>query len=112
MSDSLFNHWIVTQSVQVALLAVLIGAASFFLKSRHPHLVWTLWLLVLIKAMTPPLWHSPISLAVAMRNSQVLYSRGNEIEADPAASKRVFDADPAIRSLPTVDGRPVQLAAK
>lgn len=46
---------------QVTLVAVLVSLVSVLLRARrwHPSIANSLWLLVLAKALTPPLWASP-----------------------------------------------------
>ncbi|MGZ0170993.1 MAG: hypothetical protein ACKVHE_15670 [Planctomycetales bacterium] len=44
---------------QVTLLMVLVAVLSRWLSRRRPHLSHLLWLVVLIKCVTPPLWASP-----------------------------------------------------
>ncbi|MEQ8210709.1 MAG: M56 family metallopeptidase [Lacipirellulaceae bacterium] len=51
-----------TQIWQVTLLAVLVFMLTRLLGNRLPRLSHGLWLLVLIKALTPPLWASPTGL--------------------------------------------------
>ena len=53
-----------TQVWQVTLVAVFVGLISHLLKARawHPQLANWLWLLVLAKALTPPLWASPLGI--------------------------------------------------
>ncbi len=53
-----------TQLWQVTLVAVLVGLISHLLKTRrwHPSISNSLWLLVLAKALTPPLWASPFGV--------------------------------------------------
>ena len=44
---------------QVTLLILVVAALSRWLSPRRPHLSHLLWLVVLIKCVTPPLWASP-----------------------------------------------------
>src|ERR1700722_14103225 len=45
-------------SIAIALVAIV---TRLFCRNR-PHLAYALWLLVLIKALTPPIWSSPTGL--------------------------------------------------
>lgn len=51
-----------TQLWQVTLLAAAIGLATRAFCRRRPHLAYVLWLLVLVKSLTPPVWASPAGL--------------------------------------------------
>jgi|GEM_PF-2276030 len=60
---------------QVAAVAVLVAVVTAIFCRRRPHLAYLLWLLVLVKAITPPLWSSPtgaFSWALAERVRVVL----------------------------------------
>ncbi|MEM7456180.1 MAG: M56 family metallopeptidase [Planctomycetota bacterium] len=46
---------------QVTLLALLVGIIVRFFAGNRPHLAHALWLVVLIKCVTPPVWASPAS---------------------------------------------------
>ena len=50
-----------TQFWQVTLLVAVVWAATRLLTKDRPHLAHALWLLVLIKCITPPIWCSPTS---------------------------------------------------
>ena len=49
------------QSWQVAVVALLVGAIALAVGRRRPHLAYLLWMLVLIKSLTPPIVSSPAS---------------------------------------------------
>ena len=48
-----------TQLWQITLLILVVAAVSRWLSPRRPHLSHLLWLVVLLKCVTPPLWTSP-----------------------------------------------------
>lgn len=48
-----------TQVWQLTVLAVVVSVAAAWLGRRRPHLAHLLWLLVVVKSLTPPLWSSP-----------------------------------------------------
>ncbi len=54
MNDPLQMLW--TQTWQIAVLAVAVGLCTRTIARNRPHLAHALWLLVLIKCVTPPLW--------------------------------------------------------
>jgi beta-lactamase regulating signal transducer with metallopeptidase domain len=49
---------VISQSWQIAALAVVVAVIAAFAGRRRPHLAYLLWMLVLVKALTPPLWAS------------------------------------------------------
>ena len=62
MSGDWLFHGLVTQTLQVTLLAGLVfGLTKLFAKDR-PHLAHALWALVLLKCLTPPIIASPTSV--------------------------------------------------
>jgi beta-lactamase regulating signal transducer with metallopeptidase domain len=46
------------QIVQLSVAIVAVGAVTRLLCRRRPHLAYVLWMLVLVKALTPPVWSS------------------------------------------------------
>lgn len=61
MSESLFSLWIMVgaQAWQLALLIVAVWILHYCFARQRPHLAMALWLVVLAKCVTPPLWSSP-----------------------------------------------------
>ena len=47
---------------QVTLAALVLGIAARVLGRKHPHLAYTLWMLVLVKALVPPILSSPTGI--------------------------------------------------
>ena len=48
-----------SQLWQVTALVVIVAGLTRFACRRRPHLAYLLWLLVVVKCLTPPLWSSP-----------------------------------------------------
>ena len=48
-----------SQIWQVTALAIVVGIVTRLACRRRPHLAYVLWMLVLLKCLTPPLWSSP-----------------------------------------------------
>jgi beta-lactamase regulating signal transducer with metallopeptidase domain len=63
MNLSLPNHDLLglawAQFWQVTALIAAVGLAAHLFCRRKPHLAYVLWLLVIVKSLTPPLWSSP-----------------------------------------------------
>lgn len=51
-----------TQLWQVTAVALVVGALAWLVGRHRPHLAYVLWLLVLAKCLTPPLWSSPLGV--------------------------------------------------
>ncbi len=58
--DWLHVAW--TQLWQVSLLIIAVVLVRIVLRRRHPHLCSVVWLVVLVKCVTPPLWSSHSSI--------------------------------------------------
>lgn len=51
-----------TQLWQVTLAVLIVGLISLRWGRRFPHLVYILWMLVIVKTVVPPVWSSPASM--------------------------------------------------
>jgi WD40 repeat protein/beta-lactamase regulating signal transducer with metallopeptidase domain len=71
---------------QVTVVAMAAGALAWLVGRRRPHLAYVLWLLVIVKCLTPPVWSSPVG---------VFSWAGTRIARQPDAS-----IQPAISTLP------------
>ncbi|QEG20228.1 M56 family metallopeptidase [Mariniblastus fucicola] len=61
MNDTNLFSLLTTQTWQVVVVAVVAWTLSRKFASDRPHLAHALWMLVLLKAITPPIWCSPTS---------------------------------------------------
>lgn len=61
LSETVFEVF-VRQCWQISAVAVVVGLVTRLIRRRRPHLAYALWLLVLVKAVVPPVWGSPTSL--------------------------------------------------
>lgn len=52
----------VRQFAQLSIAIVIVGLLTRFVCRRRPELVYVLWMLVLLKSLTPPIWNSPIGI--------------------------------------------------
>jgi len=55
-------EYLLTQSWQIAVLVVVVAAATFALRNRSAHVRYLLWLIVLAKCLTPPLLEVPVAV--------------------------------------------------
>ena len=61
----LTNEWLAlgwTQLWQVALLATAVLVVTRLFARHRPHVAYLLWMLVILKGLTPPIWASPVGL--------------------------------------------------
>jgi beta-lactamase regulating signal transducer with metallopeptidase domain len=56
------TNYLLTQSWQIAVLAIVIAAASQAMKNRSAHVRYLLWLIVLAKCLVPPLFSIPLPI--------------------------------------------------
>jgi len=91
------NHELVRLAVsqlwQVTVLALLVALVVRLAGRHRPHLTYLLWLLVVIKCLTPPLWSSPAGVF-----SWALL----RVEAAPVAEKLTKVVEEAKPQPPTV----------
>jgi len=85
---SSFEQWIVSNAILASALALLVGALARFIQT--PALRHALWMLVLIKLVTPPLWKLPIE----MRETSALV-----LPSDAVVSTRQADTTSARNGL-------------
>ena len=86
-------------ALAAALLATLV--AGFGLVARRPALMHALWIVVLLKLITPPLWSVPIGLGATSSTEEENVSPGDPAKAhavigglEPPTAELVFIADP------------------
>jgi beta-lactamase regulating signal transducer with metallopeptidase domain len=71
--DSLANlAW--TQLWQVTVIAVIITILARVVSRSRPHLAYVLWLLLVVKCLTPPVWYSPAGVFGWLGSTEVLPS--------------------------------------
>jgi len=104
------TNYLLTQSWQIAVLAVVIAAISLALKNRSAHIRYLLWLIVLAKCLAPPLVTIP--LAILPQESLVQPFPILQAELPPATIERVNTAiteRPIPISAPVVKEKAVRL---
>ncbi len=92
-----------TQTWQVTLLVVVVALVTRLLARNRPHLAYALWLVVLVKCLTPPLWSSPTGIFCWMhgvRGSEAA-NEANGTSGQSGAEVTVGDG----RFGPTADAR-------
>jgi len=56
------TNYLLTQTWQIAILVIVIAAASWLLKNKSAHVRYLLWLIVLAKCLAPPLVTVPLAV--------------------------------------------------
>ena len=57
-----FERLLMLQIAQITTLVVIVWVATRTIARNHAHLSYVLWLVVVLKCVTPPIWSSPIGL--------------------------------------------------
>ena len=78
------TNYLLAQSWQIAVLTVAVALATFLLRNRSAHVRYLLWLIVLAKALVPPLYSVP--LAVLPQQEPPAY-----IPAPPTAERMIAE---------------------
>ncbi len=55
-------NYLLTQSWQIAVLTIVVALATYGLRNRSAHVRYLLWLIVLAKALVPPLYSIPVAV--------------------------------------------------
>lgn len=91
MPEATFLRAIVTQAWQIAVLTVIVALLVRFFAARKPQVAHWLWLIVVVKCVTPPLWghsfglFSQIQSVVADGDVQTIRAIAPAAEADTMA---------------------------
>lgn len=55
-----FEELVATQVLQISIVVLIVWVTTQTITRRQTHLSYTLWLVVLLKCVTPPIWSSPV----------------------------------------------------
>ena len=91
MSDFLQMLW--TQAWQIAVLAIMVAFCTRTIAKNRPHLAHAMWLLVLVKCVTPPMWGH--SLGVFSR-LQALAASVEKTSVSPPEHVNAIEVEPAL----------------
>jgi len=95
------TSYILTQSWQIALLVVLIAAASLALKSKSAHVRYLLWLIVLAKCLVPPVLTIPLAVLPHEKPAMVLQT----MDTSASEPSTLSSAKMATAPVPTLTER-------
>jgi beta-lactamase regulating signal transducer with metallopeptidase domain/Leucine-rich repeat (LRR) protein len=90
-----------TQVWQLAALALAVALTVKFACRRRPHLAYLLWMLVIIKALTPPVWSSPSGLfswALAQSSPARIEMAARPLDVAPLADSPAAEVAPVTTS--------------
>ena len=95
--DADFTPIAVAQIWQVTALIVLVGLLNRWLSKKRPHMAHLLWLVVLVKCLTPPLWSSPGGIFCWLQPEQIVEHQVTEldVEWEPVEWEELLVADSA-----------------
>jgi len=68
MTESSFSSLMWVQSLQICTVFAMAWLTSGLLRNRSPHIAHVLWLVVLLKCVTPPLWSSSTGVFCWLQN--------------------------------------------
>ena len=98
-------NYLLTQSWQIAVLVVVIAAASLALKNKSAHVRYLLWLIVLAKCFVPPLLSVPLAV-LPQEKPAVAFEAMDTTVAEPRVSP---PAPVAMSATPTLTERPAKV---
>ena len=91
-SDAAWWQLIVTQLWQVTILVLVVAAISAWLRDRAAHLVYWLWVLVIIKSLLPPIIASPTSAFSVVTSPPVM---GNTVQSPDSVNRPPATGQPS-----------------
>jgi beta-lactamase regulating signal transducer with metallopeptidase domain len=97
-----------TQSWQIAVLVLVITAASLALKSKSAHVRYLLWLIVLAKCLVPPLLTIPLAVLPQEKPAMVL----EMMDTSAGESSALPTAKPSTAPVPTLTERPASFTIR
>jgi beta-lactamase regulating signal transducer with metallopeptidase domain len=105
--NAFLNSWVGTQIWQVTLLILFVALIVRLFCKERPHLAHALWLLVLIKCITPPIWSSPCGVFSWMQAAPEVEMRTmSELEPEPVTPElATIDVEPE----PTLTAMPMSI---
>ena len=93
MADSDLIPILLAQAWQITLLIVVVAGINRWLSRKRPHLAHALWLVVLVKCVTPPLWSSPSGMFCWLQAPRVVEQEDFRFPVDAPAGSFVRLSD-------------------
>lgn len=113
--------YLLAQSWQIAVLTVAVALASFGLRNRSAHVRYLLWLIVLAKALVPPLYsvplavlpqHEPLAYVPAPPTAETIAANDRVLEPVVSERPRPASVQSEAASLPAVSMSPARYHAR
>ncbi len=98
MTESSFSSLMWVQSLQICAVFAMAWLGSRLLRKRSPHIAHILWLVVLLKCVTPPLWSSSTGVFCWLRNVGTSEAKVTSVVVAPEAK---HTADETVLLKPT-----------
>ena len=93
MADSDLIPILLAQAWQITLLIVSVAGINRWLSRKRPHLAHALWLVVLVKCVTPPMWSSPSGMFCWLQAPRVVEQEDFRFPVDAPAGSFVRLSD-------------------
>ena len=100
------TDYLLTQSLQIALLVVVIAAVSLVLRNKSAHVRYLLWLIVLAKCLVPPLLTVPLAILPQEKPEMLFEVVGTTVSEPLESPSAPIETAPA----PMVRERPTKTA--
>lgn len=93
----IFEQLLLTQVLQISVLVLIVWAITRFVTQRHAHLSHLLWIVVLLKCVTPPIWSSHLGMFswATVANTQMAMTdqqHGNQTPEERSADYELSSA--------------------
>ncbi|WP_425615269.1 M56 family metallopeptidase [Anatilimnocola sp. NA78] len=88
-----------TQCWQVTLLIVLVSVLVWLFGKSRPHLASVLWLLVIFKCVTPPVWSSPSGVFCWLQPASIIQASHDSPQSTLPRADRLQDPDAVVVQL-------------
>ena len=112
LGDEAVSNAVWNQLWQVTIVALFVAAVVRVTCRNRPHLAHTLWLLVLLKCVTPPLWSSEVSVFSHVNGRWDPWLVSDETEIVPVSSFAATpDVSPGEWTMAAVKDEPVASAS-
>ena len=86
----------IRQFTQLSVAIMIVGLLTRFVCRRRPELVYALWMLVLLKSLTPPIWNSPIGIFSWAASHQIVLAPTSDDHTPHRRGHRADAGSPVI----------------
>lgn len=94
-------QWGLSNALAAAALAAVVALPALVLRRRRPAVVHALWLIVLVKLVTPPLWKVPVSWpATEPKSIEVVHAAASNWASVETAAEEIWVSDAAPEPTP------------